>query len=117
MTRSSKIKPSDRNSELLLFAALFGEVEIARALIDLGFDVNKPYKFITWPWPVYGNVVRKMTPLQIAIGARWLPMVKLLLKYGGVLLTFTHTRGSCNRRIATSHVDRTDSMYRRSRDH
>lgn len=56
----------------LHFAALFGEAEIARCLLDSGFNVNEvPFGYST-----------SLTPLKFAIGARQVDMVKFLVQNG-----------------------------------
>jgi ankyrin repeat protein len=58
----------------LHFAALFGEVDMARALIQAGFSVNEvPFGYST-----------TLTPLNFAIGARQVIMVALLTMKGAV---------------------------------
>ncbi|CAN9115769.1 unnamed protein product [Alternaria alternata] len=58
----------------LHFAALFGEVDMARALIQAGFGVNEvPFGYST-----------TLTPLNFAIGARQVIMVDLLTMNGAV---------------------------------
>jgi ankyrin repeat protein len=58
----------------LHFAALFGEVDMARALIQAGFSVNEvPFGYST-----------TLTPLNFAIGARQVAMVDLLTANGAV---------------------------------
>lgn len=56
----------------LHFAALFGEVDMARRLISSGFDVNEiPFGYST-----------SLTPLKFAIGARQVEIVELLVSHG-----------------------------------
>jgi hypothetical protein len=58
----------------LHFAALFGEVDMARVLIQAGFSVNEvPFGYST-----------TLTPLNFAIGARQVAMVDLLTTNGAV---------------------------------
>jgi tetratricopeptide (TPR) repeat protein len=58
----------------LHFAALLGEVDMARALIQAGFSVNEvPFGYST-----------TLTPLNFAIGARQVAMVDLLTANGAV---------------------------------
>jgi len=56
----------------LHFAALFGEIDMARRLLDASFDVNEaPYGYRT-----------SLTPLKFAIGARQVEMVEFLIANG-----------------------------------
>ena len=56
----------------LHFAALFGEIDIARRLLGSNFNVNEvPYGYST-----------NLTPLKFAIGARQVDMVSFLIAYG-----------------------------------
>jgi tetratricopeptide (TPR) repeat protein len=56
----------------LHFAALFGELEMARRLLDANFDVNVvPFGYTT-----------SLTPLHFAIGARQVAMVDFLITNG-----------------------------------
>lgn len=56
----------------LHFAALFGEIEMARRLIESGFNINEiPYGYST-----------NLTPLKFAIGARQVEMVDFLIANG-----------------------------------
>lgn len=56
----------------LHFAALFGEIDMAKRLLDAQFDVNEiPFGYST-----------SLTPLHFAIGARQVLMVEFLLTHG-----------------------------------
>lgn len=56
----------------LHFAALFGEIDVARRLLASGFNVNEaPYGYST-----------SLTPLKFAIGARQVNMVEFLIANG-----------------------------------
>ena len=56
----------------LHFAALFGEIDIARRLLGSGYDINEvPYGYTT-----------SLTPLKFAIGARQAGMVDFLIANG-----------------------------------
>ena len=56
----------------LHFAALFGEIDMARRLIGSSFDINEvPYGYTT-----------SLTPLKFAIGARQVDMVEFLIANG-----------------------------------
>lgn len=56
----------------LHFAALFGEIEMARRLLSSGFNINEvPYGYTT-----------SLTPLKFAIGARQVDMVEFLIANG-----------------------------------
>ena len=56
----------------LHFAALFGEIEMARRLIGSGYDINEvPYGYTT-----------VHTPLKFAVGARQVEMVRFLVANG-----------------------------------
>ncbi|KAF2033846.1 hypothetical protein EK21DRAFT_57831 [Setomelanomma holmii] len=56
----------------LHFAALFGELDMARRLIDAGYNVNEiPFGYST-----------SLTPLNFGIGARQADMVEFLIKHG-----------------------------------
>ena len=56
----------------LHFAALFGEIDMARRLLGSNFNVNEvPYGYST-----------NLTPLKFAIGARQVDMVSFLIAYG-----------------------------------
>ncbi|KAF7506791.1 hypothetical protein GJ744_011403 [Endocarpon pusillum] len=56
----------------LHFAALFGEIEMARRLLDSSFNINEaPYGYST-----------KLTPLKFAVGARQVDMVEFLTASG-----------------------------------
>ncbi|KAF1846093.1 uncharacterized protein K460DRAFT_338998 [Cucurbitaria berberidis CBS 394.84] len=56
----------------LHFAALFGEMNMARRLLDSGFNINEvPYGYTT-----------SLTPLTFAVGARRVDMVRFLVANG-----------------------------------
>ena len=56
----------------LHFAALFGEIDMARRLLSSGFNINEaPYGYTT-----------SLTPLKFAIGARQVDMVEFLIENG-----------------------------------
>lgn len=56
----------------LHFAALFGEIDMARRLLDSNFNINEvPYGYTT-----------NLTPLKFAIGARQVDMVEFLITNG-----------------------------------
>ena len=56
----------------LHFAALFGEIDMARCLLGSGFKINEvPYGYTT-----------SLTPLKFAIGARQVDMVEFLITNG-----------------------------------
>lgn len=56
----------------LHFAALFGEVEMARRLLGSNFTINEvPYGYTT-----------SLTPLKFAVGARQVDMVEFLIAHG-----------------------------------
>lgn len=56
----------------LHFAALFGEIDMARRLLGSGFYINEvPYGYIT-----------SLTPLKFAVGARQVDMVDFLIANG-----------------------------------
>ena len=56
----------------LHFAALFGEIDMARRLLSSGFNINEaPYGYTT-----------SLTPLKFAIGARQVDMVEFLIANG-----------------------------------
>ena len=56
----------------LHFAALFGEIDMARRLLGSGFNINEvPYGYTT-----------SLTPLKFAIGARQVDMVEFLIANG-----------------------------------
>ena len=70
----SKIRKHARSERVtaLHFAALFGEIDMARSLISANFSVNEiPYGYST-----------NLTPLTFAIGARQVDMVQFLLNSG-----------------------------------
>jgi ankyrin repeat protein len=56
----------------LHFAALFGEIEMARYLLKAGFDLNEVPELST----------SRLTPLKFAIGARQVEMVEFLVSKG-----------------------------------
>jgi hypothetical protein len=56
----------------LHFAALFGEIEMARRLLNAGFEINEIPELST----------SRLTPLKFAIGTRQVEMVELLVAHG-----------------------------------
>jgi hypothetical protein len=72
--RSSMRKRRPERVTALHFAALFGEVDMARSLIDAGFNINEvPFGYST-----------NLTPLNFAIGARQVAMVDFLVANGAM---------------------------------
>ncbi len=70
----SKLRKRVRSERVtaLHFAALFGEIDMARRLLDSGFNINEvPFGYTTIH-----------TPLKFAIGARQVDMVKFLIANG-----------------------------------
>ena len=70
----SKLRKRGRSERVtaLHFAALFGEIEMARRLLESNFDINEvPYGYTT-----------SLTPLKLAIGARQVQMVEFLTASG-----------------------------------
>jgi tetratricopeptide (TPR) repeat protein len=71
----SKLRKRVSSSErvtALHFAALFGEIDMARGLLGSGFNINEvPFGYST-----------RLTPLKLAIGARQVDMVEFLIANG-----------------------------------
>jgi ankyrin repeat protein len=70
----SKLRKRIRPERLtaLHFAALFGEIDMARRLLSSGYNVNEvPYGYTT-----------NLSPLKLAIGARQVDMIEFLIANG-----------------------------------
>jgi tetratricopeptide (TPR) repeat protein len=70
----SKVRKRMRSERVtaLHFAALFGEIDMARRLLSSSFNINEvPYGYTT-----------QLTPLKFAIGARQVDMVEFLIANG-----------------------------------
>lgn len=66
----------------LHFAALFGDLEIGQALVKRGFPATCRVKLTPYPWSPCEKEEEMKDALALAIAARQVPMIEMLLRSG-----------------------------------